>query len=124
MFTHSAPLDSSFSMHDCRATGLRIEKDALILTFEDGVWACASLLHVPYAQLPVIFRKVARALKAGGYLYASFKYGDFEGERNGRYFTDLDEGRLAAVMQPVAGLTIVETFVTEMSEMAGAGRSG
>lgn len=41
MFTHSAPLDSSFSMHDCRATGLRIEKDALILTFEDGVWACA-----------------------------------------------------------------------------------
>lgn len=78
----------------------------------DGVWACASLLHVPYAQLPVIFRKVARALKAGGYLYASFKYGDFEGERNGRYFTDLDEGRLAAVMQPVAGLTIVETFVT------------
>ena len=41
MFTHSAPLDSSFSMHDCRATGLRIEKDALIFTFEDGVWACA-----------------------------------------------------------------------------------
>ena len=41
MFTHSAPLDSSFSMHDCCATGLRIEKDTLILTFEDGVWACA-----------------------------------------------------------------------------------
>ena len=32
-------------------------------------------------------------------MYASFKYGEFEGERNGRYFTDLDEGRLAAVMQ-------------------------
>ena len=41
MFTHSAPLDNCFTMHDCRATGLRIEKDALILTFEDGIWACA-----------------------------------------------------------------------------------
>lgn len=104
----------------CKLAGDYIGQPVLCQTFDeldfdaafDGVWACASLLHVPYAQLPVIFRKVARALKAGGYLYASFKYGDFEGERNGRYFTDLDEGRLAAVMQPVAGLTIVETFVT------------
>ena len=47
MFTHSAPLDSSFSMHDCRATGLRIEKDALIFTFEDGVWACADSANNP-----------------------------------------------------------------------------
>ena len=34
-------------MHDCRATGLRIEKDALILTFEDGVWACAGSANNP-----------------------------------------------------------------------------
>lgn len=78
----------------------------------EGVWACASLLHVPYAQLTGIFRKIARALRPGGYLYASFKYGDFEGERNGRYFTDLTEERLAGLIEPVAGLEIVETFVT------------
>ena len=78
----------------------------------DGVWACASLLHVPYAELTDIFGKVARALRPGGFLYASFKYGDFEGERNGRYFTDLDEERLAALIEPVAGLAIVETFIT------------
>ena len=104
----------------CKLAGDYIGQPVLCQTFDeldfdaafDGVWACASLLHVPYAELTGIFRKVARALRPGGYLYASFKYGDFEGERNGRYFTDLDEGRLAAVMQPVAGLTIVETFVT------------
>lgn len=78
----------------------------------DGVWACASLLHVPYGELTDIFRKVARALRPSGYLYASFKYGDFEGMRNGRYFTNLDEERLAALIEPVAGLEIVETFVT------------
>lgn len=104
----------------CKLAGDYIGQPVLCQTFDeldfdaafDGVWACASLLHVPYAELTGIFRKVARALRPGGYLYASFKYGDFEGERNGRYFTDLDEERLAAVMQPVAGLTIVETFVT------------
>ena len=45
-------------------------------------------------------------------MYASFKYGDFEGERNGRYFTDLDEERLAALIEPGVGLAVVETFIT------------
>lgn len=104
----------------CRLAEDYIGQEVLCQTFEkldcyqafDGVWACASLLHVPYAELTGIFRKIARALRPGGYLYASFKYGDFEGERNGRYFTDLDEKRLAALIEPVAGLEVVETFVT------------
>lgn len=78
----------------------------------DGIWACASLLHVPFGELTEIFEKIAKALKPGGFFYASFKYGDFEGERNGRYFTDLDEKRLAALLKPVKELKIVETFVT------------
>ena len=36
----------------------------------------------------------ADALKPEGVLYASFKLGDFEGERGGRWYTDLDEGAL------------------------------
>lgn len=104
----------------CRLAGDYIGQPVLCQTFEeldfdqafDGVWACASLLHVPYAELTVIFEKIARALRPGGTLYASFKYGDFEGERNGRYFTDLTEERLAVVIETVAGLTVVETFVT------------
>ena len=78
----------------------------------DGIWACASLLHVPFAELPDIFLKIATALKPGGIFYASFKYGKFEGERNGRYFTDLTEERLAQLLKPLTGLTIVETFIT------------
>lgn len=104
----------------CKLAEVYIGQPVLCQTFDqldfdaafDGVWACASLLHLPYVELTDIFEKIARALRPGGYLYASFKYGDFEGERNGRYFTDLDEGRLAAVLETVAGLTVVETFVT------------
>ena len=29
-----------------------------------------------------------RALHQDGIIYTSFKYGEYEGERNGRYFTD------------------------------------
>lgn len=57
----------------------------------DGIWACASILHLPKNELTVVMKKLEDALKPGGYLYMSFKYGDFEGVRDGRYFTNLTE---------------------------------
>ena len=57
----------------------------------DGIWACASILHVKSEELPEIIRKMSLATIANGIIYLSFKYGDFEGERNGRYFTDMTE---------------------------------
>ncbi len=78
----------------------------------DGIWACASLLHIPYKDLPNIFKKLSKALKQEGHLYASFKYGDFEGERKGRYFTDLTEERLKQLLEPFDKLEIVETTIT------------
>lgn len=55
----------------------------------DGIWACASLLHVPSKCLNDVFKRCSRALKQNGVMYVSFKYGDFEGIRNGRYYLDL-----------------------------------
>ncbi|MCM1244023.1 MAG: class I SAM-dependent methyltransferase [Roseburia sp.] len=54
----------------------------------DGVWACASLLHVKKQELPDILWKFHKALKAGGIMYASFKYGNKEEERLERFFSD------------------------------------
>jgi SAM-dependent methyltransferase len=39
----------------------------------DGIWACASLLHVPAVELPDAMQRLCRALEPGGILYASFK---------------------------------------------------
>ncbi|MCI7221122.1 MAG: class I SAM-dependent methyltransferase [Erysipelotrichaceae bacterium] len=54
----------------------------------DGIWACASILHLDKDDLIDVFHRIARALKDNGILYTSFKYSEFEGMRNGRYFTD------------------------------------
>lgn len=45
----------------------------------DAVWAHACLLHCPRAQLPDVLTRIHRALKPGGYHYASYKLGDGEG---------------------------------------------
>lgn len=78
----------------------------------DGIWACASILHEPKVDLPGLFGKMARALKPNGVIYASFKYGDFEGERNGRYFTCLTEESLAELLADIPALGHCQTWVS------------
>ena len=77
----------------------------------DGVWACASLLHVPWAELPAVVGRLVAALKPGGVLYMSFKHG--RGERNaadGRFFLDLDEAGLDELLAAVPGLALIECW--------------
>ena len=75
----------------------------------DGIWACASLLHLRRSALPEAFARAHRALKAGGVLYASFKLGGFEGYRSGRWFTDLRQADLAALL-PAETWQLLETW--------------
>ena len=77
----------------------------------DGIWACASLLHIREEELQSAFATLARALKAGGTIYCSFKYGEFEGTRDGRHFTDLTEAAFAKIVDGT-GLTILETRIS------------
>ena len=48
-----------------------------------------------------------------GVLYLSFKYGDFEGERGGRFFTDMNEESLKTLIESVGGLTIEKMWLTD-----------
>ena len=57
----------------------------------DGVWANASLLHVSRDEIDESVRRLGRSLKAGGVLFASFRYGNGEAFRGGRLFNDYTE---------------------------------
>ena len=106
-------------------TGLPVAH-ALFEDFEpqgpyDGIWACSSLLHVPAAELPAIISKYARALKPGGTFCLSFKLGAHDGMRGGRWFTDLDEPALRALIAEVPGLGVDRIDITDDVRL---GRSG
>ncbi len=79
----------------------------------DGIWACASLLHVPTTEFPVTLKNLSHALKPKGLLYASFKYGHFEGERHERYLNDFDEEKFNALACEQYGLKTIKMWKTE-----------
>lgn len=78
----------------------------------DGIWACSSILHLPQEELISVLEKMATALTPQGIIYTSFKYGDFAGERNGRYFTDMTETSFAALVQNITSLETEEQWIT------------
>jgi len=94
--------------------------DVRVMTFDqmdwdhafDGVWACASLLHVTRADLPATLRRLRRALVPGGAWFMSFKYGDQERESGGRWFTDLDEAGAERLLAQAGGLELIEMQVS------------
>lgn len=78
----------------------------------DGIWACASILHLPKKQLREVLKNMYAALKSKGWIYTSFKYGEFEDERNGRYFTDFTTYTFKDFIHDMHGLKIEEHWIT------------
>jgi len=79
----------------------------------DAIWACASLLHVPSAKLPILLSKMKDALRENGIVYMSFKHGDFEGKRDGRFFLDMTSERFHALCNTDTGFQIEEEWYSE-----------
>lgn len=78
----------------------------------DGIWACSSILHLPKDVLKDVIMKMIVALKEHGIIYTSFKYGTFEGERNGRFFTDFTEETFQEFVSDVDEIKIEESWIT------------
>ena len=76
----------------------------------DGIWACASLLHVEKQRIPDIISKLRDALVTGGVLYMSFKYGDFNEFRDERHFTDLNEELAEELLSKINGIETVDIW--------------
>ena len=99
-----------------KLTGLNIE----LSTFEDfefnrfynGIWACASLLHVRRVNLVSILTRLSEGLISGGVLYSSFKYGNNERLNGERYFNDINEHVLKAYVDTVPNISVMQTWVT------------
>lgn len=78
----------------------------------DGIWACSSILHLSKETLKDVFHKMGFAIKNNGIVYTSFKFGDFEGERNGRYFTDFRLDSFKKYLKDIPEFSIEEHWIS------------
>ena len=110
--------DASFKMVQAatKLTGLVVHQ----MTFEemslaqqyDGIWACASLLHVKRANLKKVLISLSKSLSERGVLYCSFKYGEAERQKGDRYFNDMNEELLDGIISGISSLELAEFWVS------------
>lgn len=75
----------------------------------DGIFANASLFHVPSRELPRVLRELHGALRAGGILFMSNPRGNSEGWSGQRYGNFMEFDDWAARLQ-AAGFVILEHY--------------
>lgn len=82
----------------------------------DGIWCCASLMHLDEEECRIFFSNLQHNLKPGGVLYMSVKSGIETGiDEAGRYLRDFTEDDICELVIIVPGLQIKELWYTEDS---------
>ena len=97
-------------------TGINVQKmlfqELDVVNKYDAIWACSSILHLSKVELINVLEKMSIALATNGIIYTSFKYGEFEGERNGRCFIDMTETTFAELIKNTPALVVEEQWIT------------
>jgi SAM-dependent methyltransferase len=78
----------------------------------DAIWCCASLLHLERHLLPAVLTAMLDALVPGGIMYLSFKHGESERIKDGRWFTDLTQESLSQLLISIGRCKLVESWIT------------
>ena len=79
----------------------------------DGVWACASLLHVPKTNISSAVFRLIDSLKNGGVLYASWKYGNRERyDKDGRFYSDYNKKTIIELFSNYDDIEILKCWIT------------
>ncbi len=112
-------IDASKEMVKCASafTEVHIEQQLFQdITYQnefDGIWSCASLLHVPRKDIPIVFNKFIKALKTDAIWYMSFKYGENERTKDNRFFNDYTEKSLSELLSQYKQLEMMELWLTD-----------
>ena len=105
------PMDGSEEM--CKLAEVNTDKEVLQMTYDemefddvfDGIWACASLIHLTEDEMRKVMKKLVQALKENGVLYFSV--------HRGRYFHDYNRRELQSLMEEYPELEVVDIWTTQ-----------
>jgi SAM-dependent methyltransferase len=112
------PLDGSEEM--CKLAEVNTDKEVLQMTYDemdfddvfDGIWACASLVHLTVGEMRDVLGKLVQALKKDGILYFSVHKGERDGIYNGRYFRDYRKKELSGLIEEYSELELINIWST------------
>ena len=104
----------------CKMATKLIRQEVICSTFEefephekyDGIWACSSLLHIPKDEIKKVIKKLLPYMNDNCILYMSYKYGDYSGDRNDRFFVDMTEKSINEIFKEFTDLTKIEEEIT------------
>lgn len=82
----------------------------------DGVWACASLLHVPKPEMVEVVTRLIRATKPGGVLYWSVKLGQRERRQDERWFSDYTEAEMIELVDRLPELELQALWISRSAK--------
>ncbi len=92
-------------------TGLDVQQmDMRELAYEDafdGVWACGSLVHLNESDFERVLWRLARALKAHGWLFLTLKAGPAYVDGHGRHFVGHTSAKVLQILENL-GLQLQE----------------
>lgn len=106
-----ARLAAAYTNHPCEVLCFQ---DMVFHETFDGIWACASLLHIPKNEMRDVIPRFVQALKPGGLLYVSVKEG--EGERiadDGRFFSDYSRASFEGLLEHFPTLSEIAFWQSE-----------
>ena len=108
------------SIELCKMATKLIGQEVICSTFEDlepsekydGIWACSSLLHIPKEEIKKVIKKLLLYMNDNCILYMSYKYGDYSGDRNDRFFVDMTEESVNEIFKEFINLSKIEEEIT------------
>ena len=100
---------------------VNIDRDVLCMTYDemdfddvfDGIWACASLVHLRDDQMRSVLKKLILALHEDGILYFSVRKGDRDGIYGERYFRDYTKRELYDLLEEFPQLKVIDLWTTQ-----------
>ena len=115
-------IDASEEMVKCASK--LMDQSAILMKFEDvtfenefdGIWACASMLHVEKENFVSTLNILVNALRTSGVIYVSLKQSESNVPAGGRHFSYYSADEVNGIISDQPSLELLDLWFDENSE--------